>query len=141
MKFKPQLLADLIGRVIDAGAQLERFDAAMGTDAPAIATPLNRYDRLSCDANGRGLAFRQHLAMACFLAGNSAMRGSRAFDNCFENNDGDQVVAFLVERARENPQLERAIAGDFSGTFPAKWLETAARVAAGAGEPIQPCLI
>lgn len=29
----------------------------------------------------------------------------RAFDNCFENVDGDQVVAALVRRAESNPRL------------------------------------
>lgn len=30
---------------------------------------------------------------------------SRAFDNCFENYDGDAVVAALVRRAEKNEQL------------------------------------
>jgi hypothetical protein len=32
-------------------------------------------------------------------------RTSRSFDNCFENNDGDAVVAALVRRARTNERL------------------------------------
>lgn len=30
---------------------------------------------------------------------------SRAFDNCFENYDGDEVAAALVRRAEKNPRL------------------------------------
>lgn len=30
---------------------------------------------------------------------------SRAFDNCFENNDGDEVAAAIVRRARKNPKI------------------------------------
>ena len=30
---------------------------------------------------------------------------SRAFDNCFENNDGDAVAAALVRRSRTNERL------------------------------------
>lgn len=30
---------------------------------------------------------------------------SRAFDNCFENHDGDEVCAALIRRAERNPRL------------------------------------
>jgi len=30
---------------------------------------------------------------------------SRRFDDCFENGDGDQIVAALVERSTKNPRL------------------------------------
>jgi hypothetical protein len=30
---------------------------------------------------------------------------TRAFDNCFENDDGDEVSAALVRRAAKNPKL------------------------------------
>lgn len=35
----------------------------------------------------------------------SARRTSREFDNCFENGDGNQVVAALVQRAQKNERL------------------------------------
>lgn len=35
----------------------------------------------------------------------SGRRTSRAFDNCFENSDGDEVAAALVRRAAKNPRL------------------------------------
>lgn len=117
------ILGATIARVIDAGAELDRYDA--GDERPCPA-----YDRLAADANTRGLEFRQNLALAIFLAGNGAMKGSRAFDNCFENNDGDQVVAFLVVQSRRDSRLERAITADYGGTFPARWLETSERLAA-----------
>lgn len=125
----PKLLGSLIVRVIDAGSECDRFDAGTARDCP-------RYHQLAHEANSKDVAFRQHLAWAIFLAGNGAMKGSRAFDNCFENNDGDQVVAFLVQRAREDSKMERAIAHDFGGSIPARWIETAARLASP-----QPCLI
>lgn len=30
---------------------------------------------------------------------------SRAFDNCFENDDGDAVIAILARRAQKNPNI------------------------------------
>lgn len=30
---------------------------------------------------------------------------SRAFDNCFENNDGDEVAVILYRRSLKNPKL------------------------------------
>jgi hypothetical protein len=30
---------------------------------------------------------------------------SRAFDNCFENHDGDEVATAIVRRARRNPKI------------------------------------
>lgn len=30
---------------------------------------------------------------------------SRAFDNCFENHDGDEVATVIVRRARRNPKI------------------------------------
>lgn len=118
-----KLLGGLILRVISAGMELDAFDEGR-------SQRLSVYEDLSYEANSRGLDFRQHLALAIYLSGNEAMKRSRAFDNCFENNDGDQVVAFLVQQARANRQLERQIANDFGGNFPEQWLETAKRVEA-----------
>lgn len=120
----PMILGALCSAVIDAGAELYRQEAG---ELEHAAT----YDRLAIAANTRGLEYRQNLALAIYLAGNGPMRSSRAFDNCFENNDGDQVVAFLVAQSRRNSGLERSIAQDFGGTFPAKWIATAERVAHG----------
>ncbi len=33
----------------------------------------------------------------------------RSFDNCFEMNDGDEVVARIMRRAYKNPALREAI--------------------------------
>lgn len=94
------------------------------------------YDRLAMNMNSTNTAGRIEVAEAAYLYGSRAMRGSRAFDNCFENGDGDKVVAELVRRAAENPALERAIANDFSGVFPPSWIETAMR-----NLPVRACSI
>lgn len=47
-------------------------------------------------------AGRVNYAAAVISAGR---RTSRAFDNCFENSDGDEVAAALVRRAAKNPRL------------------------------------
>jgi len=114
-------------RVLRANDELVAFDHNDRLTCPG-------YDELSIDSNREGLTFRQHLAEAIFLVGNAAMRGSRAFDNCFENGDGDQVVAHLVARSLENPALRSAIAADFGGIFPSKWIETAGRLSSASGQ-------
>ncbi len=90
--------------------------------------PGDAYDRLSRDANRTNTAGRIAIAAAGYLVGSKQFRGSRAFDNCFENGDGDRVVAALVARAQHEPALHQAIAADFGGAFPAQWIETAARI-------------
>ena len=50
---------------------------------------------------------------------------SRSFDNCFENSDGDAVVAALVRRARKN---ERLAANLFRYLCEATATEAAARL-------------
>lgn len=47
-------------------------------------------------------AGRVNYAAAVISNGRST---SRAFDNCFENHDGDEVCAVLVRRAENNPRL------------------------------------
>lgn len=47
-------------------------------------------------------AGRVNYAAAVIANGRST---SRAFDNCFENHDGDEVAAALVRRAHRNPRL------------------------------------
>ena len=69
---------------------------------------------------------RVNYAAQCFMRGTH----SRAFDTCFEMNDGDAVVTALVRRAQNNPRLHAAIAPQWSGVFPTEWLETAAQHAA-----------
>ena len=115
-------MKEILERVLRANNELDAFDL---NDELACSG----YDELSVDANREGLAFRQQLAEAIYVVGNAAMRGSRAFDNCFENGDGDEVVTHLVRRSEESPALRSAIAADFGGTFPVKWLETAVRLA------------
>lgn len=79
------------------------------------------YFRMCQRANTTNTAGRIEIATGAYLYGNRAFRGSRAFDNCFENGDGDAVVAELTRRADRDPRLFRAIAEDFGGTFPASW--------------------
>ena len=70
--------------------------------------------------------YRVAYAAQCFIR----RIQSRAFDSCFENNDGDYVVAALVRRAAKNPKLQAAIARDYNGgLFPQSWTETAAKLA------------
>ena len=47
-------------------------------------------------------AGRVNYAAEVIAAGRST---SRAFDNCFENSDGDAVAAAMVRRAQKNPRL------------------------------------
>jgi len=47
-------------------------------------------------------AGRVNYAAAVISAGRQT---SRAFDGCFENSDGEAVVAALVRRAEKNPRL------------------------------------
>lgn len=54
---------------------------------------------------------------------------SRVFDNCFEMNDGDQVVCILVSRALRDDELRLAICQYYgheqlSNGFPTRWLNT-----------------
>lgn len=69
------------------------------------------------------LAERIDLAHAIFVHGNSEMRGSRCFDNCFEMGDGRAVATALARRAKTDAVLHAAIARDFGGEFPQQWLE------------------
>lgn len=85
------------------------------------------YNRLYSEAIAENAPFRKALAEAIYLYGNARLRGSRAFDNCFEMGDGDEIVTYLVERARANPDLHAAITRDFGGTLPDSWLRTAAK--------------
>ncbi|WP_294536822.1 hypothetical protein [uncultured Rhodoblastus sp.] len=68
-------------------------------------------------------AYRVNYAAQCILRGTK----TRASDTGFEMNDGDAVVTALVRRAKNNPKLHAAIASQWSGVFPAQWLETAAK--------------
>jgi hypothetical protein len=67
---------------------------------------------------------RVEFAERCFREGVS---NSRDLDSCFEMYDGDAVVVALVRKTRTDPQLRRGIAAQWSGEFPARWLETAHR--------------
>lgn len=52
--------------------------------------------------NPDNFAGRVNYAAAVISAGR---RTSRAFDNCFENSDGDAVCAALIRRAAKNEKL------------------------------------
>ncbi|MGN8119959.1 hypothetical protein [Labrys sp. 22185] len=54
---------------------------------------------------------------------------SRAHDNCFEMGDGALVVAALMRRARQEPELDRAIRHAFRSAGIGEWEETASRYA------------
>lgn len=109
----------LRGRVERAARELDIHEFDEGTNHAT-------YNRLYSEAVAENAPFRKALAEAIFLHGNALLRGSRAFDNCFEMHDGDEIVTYLVERARANPELHAAITRDFGGTFPDNWLRTAA---------------
>lgn len=49
--------------------------------------------------------FAGRVAYAASVIGGNRPQ-SRAFDNCFENNDGDEVSAILLRRAEKNPKLK-----------------------------------
>lgn len=53
--------------------------------------------------NPDNFAGRVNYAAACISSGKR--HHGRAFDNCFENYDGDLVVVALVRRAENNPKL------------------------------------
>lgn len=66
---------------------------------------------------------RVNYAAQCFMR---QIRSSRHFDTCFEMYDGTAVVTALVRRSEKNEKLRAAIASQWGGEFPQKWLDTAA---------------
>src|SRR3546814_19686928 len=76
------------------------------------------YNRLYSEAIAESAPFRKALAEAIYLYGNAHLRGSRAFDNCFEMCDGDEIVPYLVERAHADPALPAPPPRDSADTFP-----------------------
>ena len=42
---------------------------------------------------------------------------TRAFDDCFEMGDGDQVFAGLIEKSRTSERLAKALADDFGDRY------------------------
>lgn len=119
----PKLTPDKIALlVIRASNDIERNEYC---DAGAP------YDCLIDFTNRTDTRGRIEVATAIYLRDMRQLRGSRAFDNCFENGDGDAVVAELTRRADADPRLHAAIVADFGGTYPASW-----RAAADA-EPLQ----
>lgn len=120
-------------RVVSASSALEKEFTDSG----------DAYDRLCRDANSTDTAGRIVIAFAGYVVGSSAFRGSRCFDNCFENGDGDLVTAKLARRADLDPVLYAAIAADFGGQFPDKWRKpisdrNAQLVALRAASPMRP---
>src|SRR3546814_15607135 len=49
------------------------------------------YNRLYSEAIAESAPFRKALAEAIYLYGNAHLRGSRAFDNCFEMCDVNEI--------------------------------------------------
>jgi hypothetical protein len=107
-----QRKGEIVALVISAGVELEQHEYLEGEC---------EYFQLGALANETDAIGRANIAEACYLYGTRELRGSRAFDNCFENGDGDQVVAELTRRADRDPKLHAAIRADFSGTYPASW--------------------
>lgn len=50
--------------------------------------------------------FRGRVAYAAKVIA-SGRSPTRAFDNCFENHDGDEVSAAIIRRASRNPKIAR----------------------------------
>ncbi len=48
-------------------------------------------------------------ALGLIMVGNAEALGSRAFDNCFEEGDGDQVVLILSGWCRMSKQIAAAV--------------------------------
>jgi hypothetical protein len=71
--------------------------------------------------NPNNFKYRVNYTAQCFLKDIK----SRAFDNCFEMNDGDAVVVALMRRAFKNYNLKRAISKNWrelgSLGFPVDW--------------------
>jgi hypothetical protein len=57
---------------------------------------------------------------------------NRAFDDCFENWDGDAVVTALVRMCETDGILKHRIAIAWRGVFPQSWLDTAKKYEAWA---------
>ena len=79
-------------------------------------------------ASGKSKANRVAIAHALILDGHTSVR---AFDNCFENGDGDKVIAALVKRSSECPELAAFLksAITYSTTPPTTWMEYGAATA------------
>ena len=69
--------------------------------------------------NENAFLARVNFAEKCFR---NHQTNTRAMDSCFEMYDGAAVVVALVRRARLDHALYVAIASDWSGRFPAEWL-------------------
>lgn len=54
--------------------------------------------------------FRGRVAYAAKVIARGGSR-SRAFDNCFENDDGDQVAVAILRRSRKNARLAANLTG------------------------------
>lgn len=54
---------------------------------------------------------------------------SRAFDDCFEMNDGEYVVSALMRMSEEDVELKAAIENDLNAHGLALWRETAKSLA------------
>jgi hypothetical protein len=65
---------------------------------------------------------RVKYARECFYSRDTK---KRAFDDCFENSDGDAVVTALVRMCETDDILKHRIATDWRGVFPQSWLDTA----------------
>lgn len=70
--------------------------------------------RLNIPENFAG---RVDYATKCLVRGPGAGGFSRSFDNCFENNDGEVVMAALARRALKNPRLLGGIRKWFAESY------------------------
>jgi len=79
-------------------ATLPSDDSRSGYDRPDY----NKLERLT-----RGTT-TQRAAVACRLL-LDRQYDCRAFDNCFESGDGDEVVAYIIDKARQNCHMQAAV--------------------------------
>jgi len=69
-------------------------------------------------------AARVNYAARCLRAGGDRIH-SRAFDTCFESNDGDLVITALMRRATKKPELVQAIKRALGKEGFAQWRQKA----------------
>lgn len=89
------------------------------------ATDRPDYPRLLKRSYG---TLRQRIAIAKQLI-TDGHTDCRAFDNCFEMNDGDEVVSAIIGHALQNQPFRKALAANYppqslTDGLPTRWLQT-----------------
>ena len=93
---------DEVSALTDAASAAEKPLRATGD---AACSPDTEYDRLCLDPpkTRKGRAW-----LAGFLIRNGRAC-TRAYDDCFENGDGDQVLALLMREVRADPDMRDVV--------------------------------